>query len=96
MTDTNELRRQRDELTTELTALQRKREQAFRVNSDALARQHAGVTHSTDAEMSQFAGDEVAGDDAMTDLRRRIGAIDLELDSADRGKRRGIMQRLRK
>lgn len=94
MTDTNELRRQRDELTAELTALQRQREQAFRVNSDALALQRAGVTQKTDAEMTQFADNEVAGDTAMTDLRRRIEAIDVELETA--AKRPGFLRRLRK
>jgi hypothetical protein len=51
---------------------------AFRANS-ALSRQRVGVTHHDAAEMQEFAADEVAGDSAMTDLRRRIELIDDEL-----------------
>ena len=94
MSDVNELRRQRRELETQLAALTGRKEYAFRVNSDALALQRAGVTQKTDAEMTQFSDNEVAGDTAMTDLRRRIEAIDVELETA--AKRPGFLRRLRK
>jgi hypothetical protein len=79
MSDGNELHRRRDELQTQLTALTEQRERAFRVNSDALALQQAGVTHRDGAAMKELADAESAGDSAMTTLRREIEAIDKEL-----------------
>jgi hypothetical protein len=80
MSDVNELRRQRQALETQLGTLSGQKEYAFRVNSDALALQRAGVTHHDGVEMQQFADAELAGDSTMTDLRRRIALIDDELE----------------
>jgi ribosome-binding ATPase YchF (GTP1/OBG family) len=100
MSDDNQLRRRRDELEIQLIALTEQRERAFRVNSDALALQQAGVTHRDSAAMKQLADAESAGDSAMTALRREIEAIDNELARDHRGGlagiRRTVMSRRRR
>jgi ABC-type phosphate transport system auxiliary subunit len=97
MSEVDDLRRRREALETQLSAL--REERAFRANS-VLSRQRVGVTHHDAAEMQEFAADEVAGDSAMTDLRRRIELIDDELardhGAGFTGKRRRIMRWLRK
>src|ERR1700750_2075897 len=79
MSDAKELRQRREALETELTALSVQRERAFRVNSDAMALQQAGVTHHDGAAMREFADAESVGDATMTALRREIAQIDNEL-----------------
>jgi uncharacterized small protein (DUF1192 family) len=100
MSDVHELRQRREALEAELSVLSEQREHAFRVNSDARALQHAGVTHHDQAEMKGFADNEIAGDSAMTDLRRRIAQIDDEIARDHAGglprNRRTIMRWLRK
>ena len=98
MSDVNELRRRREALETQLATLSQERERAFRVNSDALALQQAGVTHHDGAVMKQLSDAESAGDSTMTALRREIAQIDDELDRDHRGgfagRRQKIMSRL--
>lgn len=98
MNDANELRRRREALETQLTTLSRQRERAFRVNSDALALQQAGVTHHDGAAMKELSDAESAGDSTMTVLRREIAQIDDELVRDHRGglagRRQKIMSRL--
>jgi hypothetical protein len=100
MSDVNELRRRREALETQLAALTEKREHAFRVNSDALALQQAGVTHHDGAAMKELADAESAGDSTMSVLRREIAQIDDELVRDHRGGfeggRRKIMSLLRR
>jgi hypothetical protein len=100
MSDVNELRRRREALETQLTALSEQRERAFRVNSDALSLQQAGVTHHDTAAMKTLADAESAGDSTMTLLRREIAQIDGELARDHRGglegRRRKIMSLLRR
>jgi hypothetical protein len=100
MSDVNELRSRRAALETQLTALTAQREHAFRVNSDALALQQAGVTHRDGAAMKQLADAESAGDSTMSVLRRQIAQIDDELARDHRGGfvggRRKIMSLLRR
>jgi hypothetical protein len=79
MSTTDDLKQRRHEVTTELTALREKRERAFRANSDALAREHAGVTHHDSGHMQGLADDETAGDTTMTGLRRELEEIDAKL-----------------
>jgi hypothetical protein len=100
MSEASDLRQRRQALEAELNALRMQRERAFRVNSDALSLQRAGVTHHDAAAMEGFAADEVAGDSTMTDLRRQIERIDDELASNHGGgltaRGRQIMRWLRK
>jgi hypothetical protein len=79
MSEVTDLRTRRQALDTQLSGLREQRERAFRANSDALSRQRVGVTDHDAAAMQAFASDEVAGDSAMTDLRREIELIDAEL-----------------
>ena len=94
MSDANELRRRREALETQLTSLSRQRERAFRVNSDALALQQAGVTHHDGAAMKQLSDAEGAGDSTMTVLRREIAQIDEELVRDHRGGLVGRSQKI--
>jgi transposase len=100
MSDVKELRRRREALEAQLSALTAQREHAFRANSDALALQQAGVTHHDQAEMKQLADAEIAGDSTMTDLRGQIARIDDELERDHgrgfAGRRRTIMRWLRR
>jgi len=83
MSEVQDLRRRRGALDTELGALREQRERASRANSFALSRQRAGVTQHDEADMKELADDEVAGDAAITDLRRQIESIDTELARDD-------------
>jgi hypothetical protein len=85
MSDVHELRRRRETVQTQLTSLIDQRERAFRLNSDALALQQAGVTHHDGAAMKELADAECAGDSRMTALRRQIDVIDDELARDHRG-----------
>jgi hypothetical protein len=62
--------------------------------------QRAGVTDHSAAEMQAFAGNEISGDSAMTELRRQIELIDDELardhGGGFAGSGRRIMKWLRK
>jgi hypothetical protein len=99
MSEVQDLRQRRQALETQLSAFRVHRERAFRVNSD-LSRQRVGVTQHDAADMQALASDEVAGDSAVTELRRQIELIDDELvrDHAGglAGKGRRIMNWLRK
>jgi len=79
MSEVQDLRQRRLALHTELGTLREQRERASRANSYALSRQRAGVTQHDESEMKGLADDEVAGDAAITDLRRQIESIDIEL-----------------
>jgi hypothetical protein len=100
MSEVQDLQRRRQALETELSGLREQRERAFRANSDVLSLQRAGVTDHSAAEMQAFAANEIAGDSAMTELRRQIELIDDELarDHHDgfTGSGRRIMKWLRK
>lgn len=89
MSKSKELQLQRQQLQDALNALRAKRERAFRANSDALARERAGVTKSDATTMAGLADAEVGGDAEMTRLRREIERIDAELDRSG-----GFMRRI--
>jgi hypothetical protein len=74
-----DLRQRRQALETQLSALREQREHAARTNSYARSRQRIGVTAHTAVQMQEFADDQIAGESAMTDLRRQIELIDDEL-----------------
>lgn len=100
MSEVQELRQRRMALQTELGTLREQRERTSRANSYALSRQRAGVTNHDKSEMKAFADDEVAGDSAITDLRRQIESIDNELErdygTGLTGTRRRVVSWLRK
>jgi hypothetical protein len=87
-------------LDTQLSALSDQRARAFRENSYAMARQRAGVTQHDAAKMAEFADAEVAGDSAMTDLRRQMALIDAEREHDQGGviteRRRRLLSWLRR
>ena len=58
------LERRRDELTRSLPRLSEKQANTYRLNSDALALDRAGVKHERPPEMVRLRADEVAADAA--------------------------------
>ena len=66
MNTVDDLRQRRQGLETQLSVLREQRENAARANSYARSRQRIGVTDHTAAKMQEFAGDQIAGDSAMT------------------------------
>jgi hypothetical protein len=81
----DDLRQRRQALETQLSALREQREHAARTNSYARSRQRIGVTAHTAVQMQEFADDQIAGESAMTDLRRQIELIDDELSRSSGG-----------
>ena len=79
MNEVRDLRQRRQSLETELNALRERQERASRANSYALSRQRAGVTDHNDAQMQEFADDEVGHEPAIIDVRRQIESIDTQL-----------------
>jgi hypothetical protein len=79
MNEVQHLRQRRQSLETELNALRERQERASRANSYALSRQRAGVTDHNEAQMQEFADDEVGHGPAIIDVRRQIESIDTEL-----------------
>lgn len=79
MSDVDDLRQRRRALETQLGALRRERELAFRANGDELVQQRAGVRHHDAGEMKEFAANEASGGPAIADLGRQIELIDEEL-----------------
>jgi hypothetical protein len=79
MSEVQDLRQHRTMLETQLGALRDQRDRASRANSFALSRQRVGVTDHDESKMKELAGDEVAGDSVIIELRRQIESIDIEL-----------------
>jgi hypothetical protein len=75
----SELEQRRDALTRTLPELSKKRDDTFRHNSDALARDRAGVKHERPQEMGRLGDAEVAADTAVRDAQRELRDIDAEI-----------------
>jgi hypothetical protein len=93
MSTSDDLRRRREALQTELNNLRDQRERASRTNSYARSRQQAGVTDHSSAELKGFDDDEVAGDGRMSELRREIESLDGEISRTSGG---GLVDRARR
>jgi hypothetical protein len=74
-----ELEQRRDELARSLPRLSEDRAQAYRRNSDALARDRAGVKHERPEEMVRLGEVERAADAAIRDVQRELRDIDAEI-----------------
>jgi hypothetical protein len=81
----HELGQRRAELAESLPALSQKRAETYRLNSDALALDRAGVTHHAPQEMLRLAEDEVTADAAIRDAQRELRHLDAETTSASGG-----------
>src|SRR5690348_3582979 len=78
-TERSELERRRDELTRSLPGLSENRTDTYRRNSDALARDRAGVKSERREEMVRLGEAEVAADAAIRDVQRELRDIDAEI-----------------
>jgi len=81
----HQLGQRRAELAESLPALSQKRAETYRLNSDALALDRAGVTHHAPQEILRLAEDEVTADAAIRDAQRELRHLDAETTSASGG-----------
>src|SRR4029453_11923397 len=75
----SELELRRGELTESLPGLSENRTDTYRRNSDALARDRAGVKHEQAHEMTRLGGAEFAADAAIRAAQRELRDIDDEI-----------------
>ena len=87
----SDLERRRDELTRSLPGLSKKRANTYRLNSDALALDRAGVKHEATGEMERLKGNEAAADTAIRDAQQELRQLDAEIE---RMPRRGLGARV--
>jgi hypothetical protein len=78
-TERSELEQRRSELTRSLPGLSENRTDTYRRNSDALARDRAGVKSERPEEMVRLEEAEVAADAAIRDVQRELRDIDAEI-----------------
>jgi len=79
MSERDDLRQRRQALQEQLDTLTDARERATRANGDALSLQQNAGRKRSEAEMTALAGEVTAGDSTMTDLRRQIEKVDVEI-----------------
>jgi len=75
----SDLEQRRAELTQSMPALSNDRGNTYRRNSDALARDRAGVKHEQPEEMVRLGEAEVAADAAIRDAQRELRDIDAKI-----------------
>jgi hypothetical protein len=78
----SERKRRRKELAESLPALSQKRTDTYRLNSDALALDRAGVKHQGPQEKVRLGENEAAADAAIRDAQREIRHLDAQIQSA--------------
>lgn len=78
----HELKQRREELTQALPGLSQKRDQTYRLNSDAVALDRAGVKRQAPGDMAQLKENETAADVAIRDCQRELRQLDAEIESA--------------
>jgi hypothetical protein len=82
---TNELRKRRSALSESLSALGRERDQTYRLNSDALALDRAGVTDHPPEELARLAQGQAEAQAAIRDAQCRIRDLDAEIQRGSGG-----------
>jgi hypothetical protein len=80
-TNSHELERRREELAESLPALSWKRDETYRLNSNALALDRAGVTHRGPQEIERMEEEEVAANQAIRDAQRELRDLDADITS---------------
>ncbi len=75
----HDLEQRRDELTRSLPGLSKSRANTYRLNSDAVALDRAGVKHERPEEMVRLGEAEVAADAAIRNVQRELRDIDAEI-----------------
>jgi hypothetical protein len=83
--DRSELRQRRTALSESLPALSRKRDRTYRMNSDALALDRAGVRRQARHDMARLGEDHAEADAAIRGAQREIRDLDAKISSASRG-----------
>jgi hypothetical protein len=78
----SELEQRRNELTRSLQGLSDERARTYRLNSDALALDRAGVKRQTRQEQEQLKASETAAHIAVRDAQRELRDLDIEIASA--------------
>jgi hypothetical protein len=87
----DDLEQRRDELTRSLPGLSESRANTYRLNSDAVALDRAGVKHERPEEMARLGDAEVAADAAIRNVQRELRDIDAEIELMPR---RGLGARI--
>ena len=86
MADTKkELRERRTVLSASLPALSRNRDHTYRLNSDALALDRAGVTRHAPDELARLQEGQTVADAAIRDAHCQIRDLDAEIGRASGG-----------
>ena len=82
---TNELRQRRTVLSESLAAMGRKRDETYRLSSDALALDRAGVTQHSPEELTHLARGQAEAAAAIRDAQCEIRELDAEIQRAPGG-----------
>jgi hypothetical protein len=82
---TKELRQRRSVVSESLPALSRERDYTYRLNSDALALDRAGVTRRTPQELARLGEGQAGADAAIRDAQREIRDLDAEIQRTSGG-----------
>jgi len=82
--ETKKLRQRRSVVAESLTALSRKRDDTYRLNSDALALDRAGVTHHPPEELARLREGEVLADAAIRAAQCEIRDLDGDIKRESR------------
>ncbi len=91
MAEERSLEQRRDELARSLPGLSEWRENTYRLNNYALARDRAGVKHQAPEEMELLKGNEAAADTAIRAAQKELRQVHAEIE---RRPRRGIGPRV--
>ncbi len=86
----SDLEQRRDELTQSLPGLSQERDASYRLNSDAVALDRAGVKHEQPAEMVRLGAAATSANAAIRDAHRELRDIEAEIEGMPR---RGLAAR---
>jgi len=78
----SDLEQRRDELTRSLVGLSDERARSYRLNSDALALDRAGVKRQTPQELEQLKANETAAHNAVRAAQCEVRDLDAEIANA--------------
>ena len=81
----SDLEQRRDEVTRSLIGLSNERVRSYRLNSDALALDRAGVKPQTPQELEQLKANETAAHDAVRAAQCEVRDLDAEIANAPGG-----------
>ena len=91
-----DLEQRRNELTRSLAGLSDERARSYRLSSDALALDRAGVKRQTPQELEQLKASETAAHDALRAAQCEVRDLDTEIANAPSGGFRSKFGRARR